>query len=190
MRINGTPKQTNLAFFRCLPSRRSGRHLTATLFLMFSLVALTMLLAGGGHASAAGPAVDLEQCRNGPSSLPNDCYAAGWVKGNAGSEQAHYAESYSMPYRAIMTGLPIDGPVTIKLVYKTKHSGKNAIDYLTGYERLEPHLSTYGHAAETVDPTDGISWATGPAGDNHDIPFPKRDAGRRIPCARRHWCGG
>ena len=130
MRIGGRPKHpTKFAISGSFRRWRSARPLTATLLVAVSLVALTMFL-GEEMANAASPAVTLEQYRNGPSSLPNDGNAAGWVKGNAGSEQGQYAESHSEHYQAIMRDLPKTGdPVTIKLGYKTRHGGMNAIDY-------------------------------------------------------------
>jgi hypothetical protein len=79
------------------------------------------------------------------------------VNGNVGASQAHLVEGYSIPYRAVLTDLPTDGTtITIVLGYDIKHSDKHAIDYITHYDRLEPH-SPFGHTAEAVDPTDGIA---------------------------------
>ena len=110
--------------------------------------------------TASNASVSLEQCRNGAAASPNDCLelggGTGWVNGNAGTTQAHYVEGYSIPYRAILANLPIGTPITLELGYNIKHSDKNAIDYLTHYNRLAPH-TPFGHAAETINPIDGVS---------------------------------
>ena len=77
--------------------RRWGWLGAAALF-----VGLSMLL-GVSLAQAASASVDLEQCHNGPATAPVDCVSAVWVNGNANSSHAHYAETYSVPYRAVMT---------------------------------------------------------------------------------------
>jgi hypothetical protein len=60
-------------------------------------------------------------------------------------------EGYSIPYRAVMTSLPVGTPITLILGYDIKHSGANAIDYLTHYDRLLPH-GFFGHAPEVINP--------------------------------------
>ena len=132
---------------------------------LFHLLAITSLLAVNltfaSTVLAAQPAATLEQCRNGLATAPNDCLGtlggnAGWVSGNVGQSQAHLVEGYSIPYRAILTDLPLNTSITLVLGYDIKHSDKNAIDYLTQYQRLEPHAQ-FGHPAEVVNPTSGVS---------------------------------
>ena len=65
-------------------------------------------------------------------------------------------EGFSIPYRAIMENLPLGTPVTITLEYDIKHSGAHAIDFLTHYDRLQPH-SPFGHSAESFDPISGVT---------------------------------
>lgn len=129
----------------------------------WAVVLVTVSTALGLMATAAlagTSAVSLEQCRNGAASAPNDCEAlggsSGWVNGNVGASQGHLLEGYSIPYRAILTGLPTDTEVTVTFGYDITHSGKHAIDYLTQYERLDPH-TFFGHPAEAVLPTDGVA---------------------------------
>jgi len=113
----------------------------------------------------APPQISLEQCRNGTAASPEDCIANmgnGWGTGNVGDQQGHLVEGYSIPYRAIMENLPTSTSITVTLGYDIKHSGAHAIDYLTHYDRLEPHFATFGHAAETVTPTDGVSGISAP----------------------------
>ena len=109
-------------------------------------------------AFAANPSASLEQVRNGSASSPTNPPL--WVKGNAGSSNAHYVEGYSVAYRTVMEDLPTGTPITLTLGYDIKHSGKQALDYLTHYQRLEPH-DLFGHATETVDPTDDVSGVSG-----------------------------
>jgi hypothetical protein len=105
-------------------------------------------------------AANIDQCRNGPASAPNDCVAlgggTGWVNGNANGTQAHFIEGYSIPYRVRMTELPANTMVEIDLGYDIKHSGGHAIDFLTHFQRLESHLG-FGHPAETVVPLSGVT---------------------------------
>jgi hypothetical protein len=108
---------------------------------------------------AAPPKISLEQCRNGSAADPNDCLqlggGTGWQNGNSGASTAHFVEGHSIPYRTIITAGPL-GANTVQLGYDIKHSGANAIDFLTHYDRLLPH-GAFGHPVELVDPTDGVS---------------------------------
>src|SRR5262245_41016571 len=139
----------------------------------------------GLHAEATfadapnNPAADLDQCRNGDASTPNNCVelggGTGWVNGNVGAQQGHLVEGYSIPYRMRFTNLTT-GTWTVDLGFDIIHGGKNAIDFLTHYARLnEPftHQQVFGHQPECVDPTDGfIGLANGctPSG-NPDTTF-------------------
>jgi hypothetical protein len=124
----------------------------------------------------APASTDLEQCRNGSASSPNDCVAlgggSGWVTGNVGASQGHLTEGLSIPYRAVMTNLPIGTPITITFGYDIKHSDKHAIDYLTHYNRLLPH-TIFAHPAETIDPTSGVA---GISGTTTTFPIPAPDS--------------
>lgn len=124
-------------------------------------------------ALAAPPKISLEQCRNGAAATPNNCEAlggsSGWVNGNAGAANAHFVEGHSIPYRALITDGPM-GSNQVTLGYDVKHSGTNAIDFLTHYQRLEPH-GQFGHGAgETVSP---LSGTTGVGGDIATCAIPK-----------------
>ena len=118
----------------------------------------------------------LAQCRNGGvGEPPIDCTDSptGWENGNAGKENAHYAEGQSIPYRLVIqdTGGSLGSPKTIRvsIEWDTVHSDAMAIDYITYPRRI----------AEAVDPCDGagtalancplvlsISGAANPAGVN------------------------
>ena len=153
--------------------------------------AVFLLTALGGTSGLAAewvftdnPAVNLDQCRNGESTTPNDCFdfgasqgSFGWVNGNAGPEHSHYAEGHSIPYRARMTELPVGGTVVIELGYDIKHGGKHALDFLTHYQRLLPH-GGFGHTPEVVTPFDilgnGVQGVSSTFSE-HPIPVPVPD---------------
>lgn len=149
-------------------------NVAAQVVMVINLSYLGVLLTPTA-ASAANPAGNLDQCRNGSATSPNDCLTlgggAGWVNGNAGASQAHYVEGHSIPYRLLMTDLPINTSISLTLGYDITHSSAHAIDYLTSYDRLLPHAQ-FGHGAETVDPTDGIAGISGAADDTFPIPAP------------------
>lgn len=96
----------------------------------------------------------LYQAKNGQGTLPG---TVTWVNENVSAIDAHYLEGYSIPYRIVMNALPTDGTV-IELVigYDVKNSGKYAVSYLTHHQRLEPHVNTFGHPAEEINPLAGV----------------------------------
>ena len=120
--------------------------------------------------AAAAPSVNLDQCRNGAATAPHDCDATRWQNGNLNANQAHYVEEQSAPYRLVMTQLPVNTPVTVTLGYDTKEGGRHSIDFLTHYQRLEPHAQ-FGHAAEDILPTAGVSGFSATV-DEFPIPAP------------------
>ncbi|QCK15546.1 T9SS type A sorting domain-containing protein [Mangrovivirga cuniculi] len=121
------------------------------------------------------PAADLDQIRNGAFDAPVD--TAAWVNGNAGAENAHFAEGMSIAYRVKMINMPAGETVTLTLGYDVIESGTYAIDYLTDYDRLEPHLLAFLHDREEIDPTkDFVEFDLWPLDevpdDLHPIPMP------------------
>jgi hypothetical protein len=106
-------------------------------------------------STAIGQSGNLDQVRNGPKTNPQKNFYKTfdnptWVNGNAGSSDAHYTEGMSIAYRSLLTGLTPGTCYEYVIEYDTYH-GAMAIDYLTHYQRLEPH-SPFGHTAETIDP--------------------------------------
>ncbi len=73
-------------------------------------IVLFMLFAGTVYAQP--PSASLEQARNGKATTPNNPIE--WVTGNAGEQNAHYRENYSIPYRVVMKNLPVGDPVWIR----------------------------------------------------------------------------
>lgn len=109
---------------------------------------------------------NLDQIRNGSATAsvnPGD-----WVNGNAGPQNAHFAEGYSVPYRARVSGLVGNSATVHHLIieWDTKHGNGHALDYITHYQNMDnpsgSHQATFGHAAETIDPTLGTTFFGAP----------------------------
>src|SRR3989454_416200 len=118
----------------------------------------SLLLCGaslGIHRTQAAPSANLDQTRNGSFNAPQNPVGID-VNGNAGFQNSHYLEGYSIPYRCVMTDLPPRTQITIRLGFDIRHSSRNAIDYLTGFQLLDPHAQ-FGHPPEEVNPTVGTS---------------------------------
>ena len=132
-------------------------------------VVLSATLAGVAHAGQASASI--EQVRNGLGTATTTPTPT-WVSGNAGGSNSHYLESHSIAYRTVMINLPTNGTVIeLTLDYAAKKSGSYAIDYLTQYQRLLPHV-TFAHTQpEVVDPLNGIS-GVGPVVTTAPIPLP------------------
>ena len=138
-------------------------------------VSLEALPSPGVTASAlstfAPQKASLEQIRNGSATSPTD--PGDWVNGNAGASTAHYREGYSIPYRMVLTGLAI-GPHELQIEWDLRHSGKNAIDYITHFDRLNSpsHQAVFAHPVEDIDPTIGIAGLGVASTANGEIPAP------------------
>ncbi|MEX0329778.1 MAG: hypothetical protein AB3N64_00005, partial [Puniceicoccaceae bacterium] len=128
--------------------------------------------------TALGQAVNLDQGRNGPPAAPISPVA--WVNGNLNASQAHYLEGWSIPYRVIMTDLPIGSPIELILAYDVRQSSKHAIDYLTHYQRMDdpthgaPYFPHEDADGEEVLPLLGtvLDGAPGVTMDTEPIPVP------------------
>lgn len=97
-----------------------------------------------------GQAANIDQIRNSNFYSTNTSDPL-WVNGNAGASNSHYTEGMSIAYRALLTGLTAGKTYSIVIGYDTKHSDAMALDYLTHFQRLEPH-GPFGHAAEVINP--------------------------------------
>lgn len=112
-------------------------------------------------SASFGQAGDLSQIRNGNGKVQNsilDTCGTCWVNGNAGASNAHYTEGMSIAYRSLITGLTAGTCYEYELGYDTYHSAM-AIDYLTHFQRLEPH-GPFGHISEVIDPLALVSGST------------------------------
>ncbi len=138
-------------------------------------------LTAGAASTFAPPGANLDQIRNGSAASPVS--PANWVNGNAGASQAHYAEGYSIPYRTVMTELPTGTTITLTLGYDIKHSDKNALDYLTHFDRIDDptgsHQLTFGHPPEVINPLIGVSGVSSTT-TTFPIPAPS-SAGSPVP---------
>ncbi|TWF40497.1 putative secreted protein (Por secretion system target) [Chitinophaga polysaccharea] len=111
------------------------------LLLLFFLMAAVLR----SNAQSA----NLDQGSNGSSTAPTS--PVDWVNGNLNNNQAHFLEGYSVPYRAVLTNLVANKTYTLVIGLDITASGKHALDYITQFQRLEPH-GIFLHAAETVNP--------------------------------------
>lgn len=89
----------------------------------------------------------------------NSC--TNWVNGNAGAQNSHYIEGWSVPYRCKMTDLPLNTSITITFGYDIKHSDRHALDYLTHYDYLLPHAVCDHGTPESLNPTAGVTGFSG-----------------------------
>lgn len=102
---------------------------------------------------------NLDQGKNGGTGDPV-ISPVDWINGNLNQSSAHYIEGQSVPYRVILSDLPTGVPSSIKIEWDIRQSGKNAIDYITGPQRI----------SETVDPAIGVTGAGLPT--PYSIPTP------------------
>ena len=121
---------------------------------------VALLLCGASlavHRTQAAPSANLDQTRNGEFDVATGGITVGTDdNGNAGFQNSHYLEGHGIPYRCVMSDLPANTTITIRLGFDIKHSNRNALDYLTGYQLLDPHTQ-FGHLCEVVDPLVGLS---------------------------------
>ncbi len=140
------------------PKRRTPVRLRSRMLAVagaFSVVG-AMLLSSVTVAAKpvnSSAAVDLDQCRNGglvaSPGVQTSVQCAGggsgndgWVNGNAGASNAHYAEGESISYRARLSGLNSGDVVTLIMGYDVVHSGVHAIDFLTDKNRWQSPETT------------------------------------------------
>jgi len=143
--------------------------------ILAAVTAVALFATFAGTAQAAGAAASIEQIRNGVGTATTTPTPA-WGSGNAGGSNSHFLESHSNAYRTIMTGLPTNGTVIeLTIGYAAKKSGSYAIDYITHYQRLLPHV-TFAHAnPEVVNPLAGVS-GVGAVVTTAPIPLPTVNA--------------
>ncbi|MCG3158533.1 MAG: hypothetical protein DKINENOH_05177 [bacterium] len=120
----------------------------------FMLALVVLLWGSAGFAQA--PKATLEQARNGTASSPTSPVV--FQTGNLGSSNSHYVEGMSAPYRLVLENISL-GAHNVIIEWDIKNGGAHAIDYITHYDRLQPHNFSPSHAQEVVDPLNGL---TGP----------------------------
>ncbi|MVT10310.1 HYR-like domain-containing protein [Chitinophaga tropicalis] len=111
--------------------------------------ALLILLFTLSQSSVRGQSANLDQGANEKATTP--LTPVDWINGNLNMNVAHFLEGYSVPYRAILKDLVVNQTYTLVIGFDIKNSGKHALDYITHFQRLEPH-TVFGHGAETVNP--------------------------------------
>ena len=105
--------------------------------------------------SPTGASANIDQARNGTASAPTS--PVHFQNGNAGAQNSHYLEGLSIPYRVRLDGLT-PGTHTVVIGWDVRQGGKNALDYVTSPNRLEPHAQFLPpHPAEVVDPLEGLT---------------------------------
>ncbi|MES1225006.1 MAG: SprB repeat-containing protein, partial [Bacteroidota bacterium] len=129
------------------------------------LLLVTLLLVTVTEVNAQSG--NLDQARNGSAGSPLN--PVQWVNGNAGSSNSHYLESLSIPYRMVVTGLTA-GSHTVDIEWDVKQSGTYAIDYITHFNRLQPHTQ-FQHTAEVINPLLGLT-GINPTPTTFAIPVP------------------
>jgi hypothetical protein len=139
---------------------------------------------------------DLSQIRNGAvgcdDTVPNSCDdPADWVNGNAGASNAHYQEGQSIPYRMVMQNLPL-GNNSVVIEWDVTHSSKNAIDFITHYQRINESVQPCGPANHPEDIVAGCNPASfttfdipAPTGVNSPIPGLPQTVFNSLPVAQR-----
>jgi hypothetical protein len=137
-----------------------------------TIMVMSAVLMSASVVLAAPPAVavDLDQCRNGAlvpapgtqgfkQCLTTGSGVSGWVNGNAGASNAHYAEGESISYRARLTNLKVNDVVVLIMGYDVIHNGHDAIDFLTDKNRWQLPETT---VAATPDlPCSGVTGCSG-----------------------------
>ncbi|HET9325606.1 MAG TPA: HYR domain-containing protein, partial [Candidatus Eisenbacteria bacterium] len=124
-------------------------------------VTLTATGTASGSATTifANAAANLDQGGNEEADNPTN--PVDWVNGNLNPENSHFVEGNSIPYRMVMTNLT-NGSHELIIGWDTKDGNLAALDYLTHYQRLQPHNQFVpAHSAETVDPLLGLGGGFG-----------------------------
>jgi len=147
-----------------LSPRTMGTALLAAAFVL-------ALPALAPAAPAPNPSANLDQARNGTSDAPVS--PVNFQNGNANTQNSHYLEGMSIPYRVRVDGLT-QGTHTLTIGWDIRQGGKNALDYITGPNRLEPHsVFLPAHPVEIVDPLESLRGTfSGPARFAIPIPVP------------------
>jgi len=109
--------------------------------------------------TAFSQSANMDQGANGQLASPT---AITWQNGNLNSNNSHYIEGQSVPYRIVMAGLPVGDTITMTLNFDITHGAKYAIDFITGYDWLQPHNFSGHNTPESINPLIGTSFAGAP----------------------------
>ncbi|MDH3530242.1 MAG: carboxypeptidase-like regulatory domain-containing protein [Acidobacteriota bacterium] len=120
------------------------------------------------NAPLAGEALSMNQCGNDPTSTNCDGSSpAGWTGGLVGNANSNYLVGDSISYRAVMSDLNPAATYSFTIKYDTTKSGKNAIDYLTSYNRTVTGSNPCRDSG-TANPT---AFCSGAPDDTETIPL-------------------
>jgi len=113
------------------------------------MLVLAILLLNGIPSSVNGQSANIDQGAN--EKVTSPVSPVSWINGNLNSQQAHFLEGYSIPYRAILGDLVAGKTYTLVVAFDQRDGSKHALDYITHFQRMESH-APFGHPAETVNP--------------------------------------
>src|SRR5439155_18967261 len=148
----------------------------------FTLTATGQSSGRTAQTSFMDAAANIDQGSNGrlTSDLLMIANPVAWQNGDLNANNSHLAEGYSTPFRLVITGLTPGTSHTVKIEWDTRDQSKAGYDYITQYERLDPHTQWIpAHPAETVNPLTGLSGTFG-APVTAAIPTPST-AGTLVP---------
>jgi hypothetical protein len=127
---------------------------TIILFLVITFI----LSPNKTEAQALKVSVELEQSANGPVDAPLSSPV--WTKKHLNKTNSHYAAGSVIPYRAIVTNIPTNCPLKIRLIFQAVKNCKHAIDFLTNYNEIpEEHIKKFPFENYTtiIDPVAGLT---------------------------------
>ncbi|HEY0611576.1 MAG TPA: hypothetical protein VGD35_18020, partial [Chitinophaga sp.] len=135
---------------RPLPNK-VPRHLWQAFRPYFTsfMLALAILFLNSIPSTVNGQSANIDQGANEKVTTPVS--PVSWINGNLNSQQAHFLEGHSIPYRAILSDLDVGSTYTLVIGFDLRDGSKHALDYITHFQRLESH-APFGHVAETVNP--------------------------------------
>jgi|GEM_PF-792105 len=118
-------------------------------YLTGFMLVLAILFLNSIPSSVSGQSANIDQGAN--EKVTSPVSPVSWINGNLNSQQAHFLEGYSIPYRAILGDLEVGKTYTLVIGFDQRDGSKHALDYITHFQRLESH-TPFSHPAEMVDP--------------------------------------
>jgi len=145
-----------------------GNRSIATVVLF---LAITFIISPNKtEAQASKPSLEFEQSANGPIDAPLSSPA--WTNKHLNKNNSHYAAGSVIPYRVIVTNIPTNCPLKIRLSFLTVKNCRHAMDFPTSYNLIpEEHHQKFPfeNYVPVIDPLAGITGNfSGPA----NIVFP------------------
>ncbi|HEX7166661.1 MAG TPA: hypothetical protein VF230_06750, partial [Acidimicrobiales bacterium] len=131
-------------------TRRPGVSILAGVLLLMGALGV---VATAEAAPGDNPAANLDQCANGKPAAPVPCTGAAWQNGNLNSNNSHYAEGESVPFRLLVTGVTPGVQTSVVIEYDNTDSHKHAYDYLTSFDFTESDANPCTGVTPCVGPT-------------------------------------